>query len=282
MTSELQLSPFVRTTWGKDDWDTMTELLPSHFWHAYASDRKYDHWQHTFNSWVAREGSAPSIQIMKNMIEKVKKKVKSGKLKDGDPWTGLVDIACHLVYSSKAAAAQNTDASSAHDSDHAEIAEDNCNNETHPSSPSSMSSHCDAQETTWILDPCLAAALADPTPFSSDSASESGLDATDLILEATEEGEIIISSLTAEDNGNDATQPIKAEDNNDEIAHGDLQQSDGFNSQDSSLVVSKPSDFQFPGSVEKTEDGIFDDDDVSLPALTAAEIESLGTYLGVL
>ena len=263
----------MRTTWGKDDWDTMTELLPSHFWHAYASDRKYDHWQHTFNSWVAREGSAPSIQIMKNMIEKVKKKVKSGKLKDGDPWKGLVDIACHLIYCSKTAA-QNNDASSAHDSDNAD---ENCNNETQPSSPSSMSSYCDTPD-TWILDPCLAAALSDPTPFASDSASDS-LDATNLILEATEEGEIIISALTSEDTDN-ATQPIKSDDD-DEIDHNDLQQSDGFNSQDSSLMVSKPSDFQFPGSVEQADDGLFDDD-VSLPALTAAEIESLGTYLGVL
>jgi len=92
-----KLSPCVRNSWNESDWGMLEELLPPHFWKSTSGRRKYNHWQHTFNGWVELEGSAPSIQIMKNIMEKVKKCVKSGSNSYKAMVPGLYEIACYII-----------------------------------------------------------------------------------------------------------------------------------------------------------------------------------------
>lgn len=71
--------------------------LPPHFWKSTSGRGKYNHWQHTFNAWVDLEGSAPSIQIMKNILEKIKKCVKSGSNSFKALVPALYEIACYIT-----------------------------------------------------------------------------------------------------------------------------------------------------------------------------------------
>ena len=93
----MQLSPCVRNSWIESDWGMLEELLPNHFWKSTSGRRKYNHWQQTFNAWVELEGSAPSIQIMKNVMEKIKKCVKSGSNSFKALVPALYEIACYIT-----------------------------------------------------------------------------------------------------------------------------------------------------------------------------------------
>lgn len=94
---QVQLSPYVRNLWLDGDWQMLEDLLPIHFWRSTSKRNKYDHWQNTFNSWVTVEGSAPSIQIMKNIMEKVKKSVRAGSQSFKTTVPALYEIACYLT-----------------------------------------------------------------------------------------------------------------------------------------------------------------------------------------
>jgi hypothetical protein len=76
------------------------DLYPPNFWRSAKQLRKHDQWQQTFNSWVQMEGSAPSIQTMKNMMEKVKKSIKNGSRYYFALVPCIYEIACYTTSNS--------------------------------------------------------------------------------------------------------------------------------------------------------------------------------------
>lgn len=245
----------------------MTELLPTHFWQAVSSKTKYDHWQATFNTWVCLKGSAPSIQTMKNKIDKISKIVRStnpGATFDMQPWFGLVDIARYLVNHKLEASASQREEESMITTNHHHFL-DNQSRHKNPirlqasASSSKMTCHSIVQ----LVDMSFPGSAYQSQCHHRGQSPIDGEDEENMneAVEIAPTYYLDSSATSCQLVGSDSRMPQAY--NQQEVAL----------LQDKSLIISEPSDFTiFDNSTIEWEET------TQLPALTEIEIESLGVY----